>query len=319
MNDITVSIIIPTYNNADKIIETLDTVFNQTYKFVEVIVIDDGSKDNTEHVVLKYISTHSLENKLKYYKQENAGAPNARNKGMAKSSGQVIKFLDSDDVLYDDDVLGKQVAFMLAGDYDIVYGNEVYYNDNFDEHNFIRKRGNIINVDKPETFWKNVPITSNFLLKRGRYTGLVLWNETLKMGQEFYLLFNYFLRDSKFAYSDFNTVKIRIHDSPDRISNSPTKNRIEYITQLAAFMREDIARLKPNDVKIKAHFNYVITTHRITAYSLNDTASNLKLRSMLFKIPGSTYNLKQFSVIYSSRISLAMGNILNKIAVRLRL
>lgn len=111
MDNLLVSIIIPTYNNADKIVETLDTVFNQTYDNIEVIVIDDGSTDKTEDVVLSYKVAVHQNKKLIYYKQDNAGAPAARNKGLEMSTGTLVKFLDSDDVLYDNDVLNKQVTF----------------------------------------------------------------------------------------------------------------------------------------------------------------------------------------------------------------
>ena len=100
-----VSIIIPTYNRAGLITETLKSVFAQTYKDYEVIVIDDGSTDNTEEVLAPYMD------RIRYIRQENAGVSVARNRGMLAATGEFIAFLDSDDLWYPEK-LEKQVACM---------------------------------------------------------------------------------------------------------------------------------------------------------------------------------------------------------------
>ncbi len=86
-----VSIIIPTYNRAKFISRALDSVFNQTYRDFEIIVIDDGSIDNTKEILDLY------KNKIKYFYQTNRGSAAARNRGIKESSGIYIAFLDSDD------------------------------------------------------------------------------------------------------------------------------------------------------------------------------------------------------------------------------
>lgn len=93
------SIIIPTYNRANLIVDTLDSVFNQTFKDFEVIIVDDGSMDSTKEVVLDYIHKHQLSNCYYNYK-ENAERGAARNFGIEKAGGQWITFLDSDDLFY---------------------------------------------------------------------------------------------------------------------------------------------------------------------------------------------------------------------------
>lgn len=87
-----VSVVIPTYNMAEYINEAVDSVLNQTYKSIEVIVIDDGSKDNTKEVLKRYDSA------IKYIYQENKGASAARNTGVRISKGEFIAFLDADDI-----------------------------------------------------------------------------------------------------------------------------------------------------------------------------------------------------------------------------
>jgi len=89
-----VSVIIPTYNYGHYIEEAIDSVLAQTYKDYEIIVVDDGSTDNTEEVVSKYGP------KIKYIYQENQGLSAARNTGIKKSNGEYIAILDSDDLWF---------------------------------------------------------------------------------------------------------------------------------------------------------------------------------------------------------------------------
>jgi len=87
-----VSVIIPTYNYGQYIDKSIDSVLSQTYTDFEIIVIDDGSTDNTRTIVeTKY------RDKVKYIYQENRGAPAARNQGLREAKGDFIVFLDADD------------------------------------------------------------------------------------------------------------------------------------------------------------------------------------------------------------------------------
>lgn len=88
-----ISVIIPVYNNADKIQKCLASVFNQTYKNLEVIVVDDGSTDNL------LLALTNCQNRLTILHQENKGAPAARNYGFKISSGELVIFLDADIVM----------------------------------------------------------------------------------------------------------------------------------------------------------------------------------------------------------------------------
>lgn len=87
-----ISVIIPTYNREKTIKRAIESVLQQTYKDIEVIVVDDGSVDNTKEVV-KSID----DERVKYYYQDNQGACAARNKGVDLASGDYIAFQDSDD------------------------------------------------------------------------------------------------------------------------------------------------------------------------------------------------------------------------------
>ncbi len=88
-----VSVIIPAYNSGEYIPDSLDSVFNQTFKDLEIIVVDDGSTDHTLEVVERFGT------KIRLIKQSNGGAPAARNHGFSISKGKFIQFLDADDLL----------------------------------------------------------------------------------------------------------------------------------------------------------------------------------------------------------------------------
>ena len=95
MRNIRFSIIIPTYNRADMIAETIESVINQTHYDWELILIDDGSTDNTKEVVSKFIKQDL---RIRYVFQENAERSVARNNGIQNAKGDWICFLDSDDL-----------------------------------------------------------------------------------------------------------------------------------------------------------------------------------------------------------------------------
>ena len=99
-----VSILMPTYNRAHVIVETLESVRSQTYRPIEVIVVDDGSTDNTPEVVAQWASRHGQTDDLtcRLVRQKNAGAGAARNRAIIESRGEFIQFLDSDDLLHKD-------------------------------------------------------------------------------------------------------------------------------------------------------------------------------------------------------------------------
>jgi glycosyltransferase involved in cell wall biosynthesis len=90
----TVSVIIPTYNHRDFVAATLESVFAQTYTDYEVIVVNDGSPDDTAAVLRPFVES----GRIRYFEQPNAGQAAARNRGLAEARGTYIAFLDDDDL-----------------------------------------------------------------------------------------------------------------------------------------------------------------------------------------------------------------------------
>ena len=114
-----VSIITPSYNTAQYIEETIQSVLNQTYTNWEMLIVDDCSTDNTDDVVKPYLS----DDRIKYFKNsQNSGAAVSRNYALRVAKGKWIAFLDSDD-LWTADKLEKQIAFMNENQYHFSYTN----------------------------------------------------------------------------------------------------------------------------------------------------------------------------------------------------
>ena len=103
-----VSIIVPCYNQAHYMAETLNSVIAQTYNNWECIILNDGATDNTEEVALAYCKK---DNRFRYHKHENKGLSATRNVGIRLAEGQYLQFLDSDDILAPDK-LQKQVSLL---------------------------------------------------------------------------------------------------------------------------------------------------------------------------------------------------------------
>jgi glycosyltransferase involved in cell wall biosynthesis len=102
------SIIIPTYNSAQYLPETLDSVLCQTFADYEIIVIDDGSTDATYDALAPYLD------KIHYVYQDNTGVSEARNHGLNLAQGEFVIFMDADDYFIEDDKLEKQIAVFDA-------------------------------------------------------------------------------------------------------------------------------------------------------------------------------------------------------------
>jgi glycosyltransferase involved in cell wall biosynthesis len=112
-----VSVIIPAYNSARYLLDAIDSVFAQTYKDLEVIVIDDGSTDNTKEILEPYMD------RIIFLQQANSGPSKARNLGIQRSSGEYLAFLDADDIWYPEKMERQIGMFLENPQYMLVHSN----------------------------------------------------------------------------------------------------------------------------------------------------------------------------------------------------
>lgn len=112
-----VSIIIPCYNAEMFIAETIKSVINQTYSNWEIIIVNDGSTDNSATILNQF---SEKDNRIQLINKPNSGVSDTRNKGLEVANGEFITFLDADDVWHITN-LEKKVNFLTSTDYDVVY------------------------------------------------------------------------------------------------------------------------------------------------------------------------------------------------------
>jgi GT2 family glycosyltransferase len=134
-----VTVIVPTYNRARFLTAALDSVSEQTYRPVELIVVDDGSTDDTEARIRQWAQEHQTESfRVRYLFQSNAGPSAARNLGLIRSSGEYIQFLDSDDRLHPQKLAVHVHALEVAPTCDAIVGKHKEFapqkEPNFDSH-----------------------------------------------------------------------------------------------------------------------------------------------------------------------------------------
>lgn len=122
---VVISVITPTYNRARFLPAAVASVLSQTFGDFELIIVDDGSEDNTPDVLKPFLA----DRRVRYVYQENQGQSHARNLALKQATGDFIAFLDSDDV-WAPDKLEKQLAvFRANSEVDIVHGDEAIINE----------------------------------------------------------------------------------------------------------------------------------------------------------------------------------------------
>ncbi|MES2417963.1 MAG: glycosyltransferase [Bacteroidota bacterium] len=188
-----VSVVIPAYNAEKTIAQTLTSVFEQTYSPIEIIVVNDGSTDNTAAVLASY------GDKIKLITIENNGVSYARNLGYSHANGKYIQFLDSDDLLAPDK-LDLQVKALEENNADVAYGNWQRFVQKGEEITIketVKKQiAGDIEIALFTDFWCPPAV----LLYSKRITEQLTWNEKLPVIQDARYLLDAGIAKAKFVY-----------------------------------------------------------------------------------------------------------------------
>ena len=173
-----ISIIIPTYNRKSFLIHAINSVLNQTYQNLELIIIDDGSSDKTENIIKKKYP------KIKFYKQKNKGVSAARNKGIKMASCKWIAFLDSDD-RWHPRKLENQINYLLTHPrYKICHTDEIWIRKGIriNQHKKHKKHGGHI-FDKCLDLCRISP--SSVIIHKDIFNKVGLFNEKLPVCEDY--------------------------------------------------------------------------------------------------------------------------------------
>jgi len=213
-NNPLVSIITVVLNNKDTIEDAIKSVLGQTYKNIEYIIVDGGSTDGTVDVIKKYAKYIS-----KWVSEPDNGIYDAMNKGLKLATGDIIGFLNSDDVLNSNDCISAIVKTFEENDVDVVYGNKVY-SDKEDLNKIIRYwDAGEYNINNFKKGW--MPPHLSFYAKREIYNKYGYYRTDLKIAADYELMFRFLYKHRiKAKHLPKPIAKMRVGG----ISNKSIKN-----------------------------------------------------------------------------------------------
>jgi len=173
-----ISVIIPTYNRAKYIARAIDSVLCQTFRDKEIIVVDDGSTDETPSILASY------KDKIRVLNQINSGVSAARNRGIVKSKGQYLAFLDSDDVWTPDKLEVQAAVLDTNPDVGIVYGKLAIVDDQGNRKGTKPEEATGSNFVELLSIGGDLP-TSSVMVRRECFERAGYFDETMDMMEDF--------------------------------------------------------------------------------------------------------------------------------------
>ena len=290
-----VSIVIPVYNGANYLREAIDSALAQTYKNIEIIVVNDGSNDNgeTEKIALSY------GNKIRYFSKENGGTSTALNLGINNMKGEYFSWLSHDDQYYPDKIKMQVNTLADLADKTTIIMSDL---DGIDEnYNSIYKTNYLTHIKNyPPREYSNIhPIIYNqthgctLLISRICFDVVGLFDENERVAQDFEFFYRAF---SKFPHKLISKILVTARDSSNRqgIRCKPQAD-VEYsrlyIKIIENLTEEEIKLLAPTrlDFYIDMRFFFNDAQYSIALKYINNILlSNLQISS--YDLMGQRFN-----------------------------
>ena len=264
MEKIKVSVIITCYNYAKYLPGCIESVLNQTWQDFEIIVVNDGSTDNTDDAIASYLSGQ----KILYIKQKNSGQANAKNNGIRHSKGELIAFLDADD-LWDATKLEKQLPLFRDPRVGVVYNTARYIDEQGREFSFmlsseyLKPRSGV--VTRYLLFDNFVPFSSS-VVRRDCLDRAGIFDETISMGIDWDL----WLRISvhyEFQYIDEPLLLYRFGHSGQMSKNLDVRQRCSD-TIMAKFIQANPNLAPARLLRRVRHYTFLNRGHYYHTYDM---------------------------------------------------
>lgn len=244
-----VSVIIPSYNRADCVASAIQSVTAQDYRPLDILIIDDGSVDNTQEVVQDFLQ-ETTDLSIRYIYQPNGGVSAARNHGLALARGEYISFLDSDDVLLPHKIK-HQVLLMQKEHADLCYGKAIYQNELGEWLNSIAPPSE--DTVRQFLFGENLTPSACFLFKRGLLEEHSLrFREGCSLGEdnEFLVKALFFSRKSVFLDAPLLRVRLGRSDGLSKFHwDKLGKTIFIYQEILQWFLKQDIPEKRKREYR----------------------------------------------------------------------
>jgi glycosyltransferase involved in cell wall biosynthesis len=278
-----VSIIIPTYNRAHMLACAIESAINQTYPNKQIIVVDDGSVDNTHALVARY-------SQVEYFFQQNGGQGKARNTGLHHAKGYYIASLDSDDA-WNPDFLERCIEKLDNKNIGFVFANWMQVASDEESYDYLAKTGmlstQINSSNKPWILLENTELrkiyleacpspSSSFVLRREDMIGN--WNEQLNIADDWCLLWDMILLKRCNAAFTTDTLWIKRTDGQNICDGRNGFELMEYllISDYRALIERHKRNLKKFEIKLLnkkiARWTYELYLYKL--FKLKLTAGN---------------------------------------------
>lgn len=283
MEEKLISVIVPVYNGEDYLDRCIESIVNQTYKNLEIIIINDGSTDNSVKISSKW---EKKDKRIKNINQKNKGVSATRNKGIDLCKGEYITFIDCDDYICNDYIETLYNEINLKK-YDVVISNAIIISNG--------KETPFNNIKTPET------LTSEIALKKmlaGRYFQTVCWgklyktslikkirfNEKMKIAEDLDFLLRVFEKSSKVLLTNhYKYYYVIRNDSTVRTLSTKTFDEFNYCNEVIEKYKntslEKYAIKHYVNVNISYAFNYDLNKE-----NLKQIKSNIKKYKKYYSI-----------------------------------
>lgn len=262
MNSPLISVIIPTYNRAAFIKDAIESVLNQTYKNYEIIVVDDGSIDNTKEIV------SSIAGSIRYIYKSNSGPSASRNRGIREARGEYIAFLDSDDLwdpekleLQMNEFLGNPELAMVTSNYRFIDQNKQVIKDPVGKEGYVPPRYIIADMVRLQFPWGG---TSQFIFRRSVFEDVGVFNERLRISEDLDLLIRIGVR-YPIAYVNRVLTSIRLHENH---SMRETPRADVWLSSVKVYESHiaEIRKIVPNPERFFANFYSLAARSALLAF-----------------------------------------------------
>ena len=273
-----ISIIVPTYNREILLPFTLESIFSQTYKDYEIIIVDDGSTDSTRVLISNLINDRS--ERIRYFYQSNSGCGAARRKGVHESSGKYLTILDSDDLWLPFFLEILHAKIEKNPEFGMVYSGILDYDSNkksLTNVNFKGKSGNLLY----EMVFKKLHIChGQSLIRKSCIDKVGNFNSKLRMLED--REFNYRMsKEFNFLYVDYPLFIDRKHGIGNKpIPKGAGSKVITYSEQINKYERFFLHSLL-NDKHL--HKKYIFFQRRILSNSVKSWGLHFFVRGELKK------------------------------------
>lgn len=305
-----ISIIIPVYNAEKTIERCLKSILNQNIEHAEIVVVNDGSKDNSEKIILQMQKNNQM---IKYYYKQNSGVAETRNYGLEKAQGEYIAFVDSDDYISSD--FKNKIIPLINNNIEMVKyklkkldknGNEIEYIDGpvFDrktgEEAFNELYSKDVLLDSPCVYvMKKDIITRNKFKFQGTYhedfglIPLILANAKSVVSLPDYLYFYVQESNSITRNEDYNKTLIKMKDV-----------FFHYDNMLEAINKLNLGKKTNENIKIYYTNAIVLKLQELQEEDRNKFIKEIKARKMYKNIKAR--NFKQFIKRYLLKINVKL-------------